>query len=224
VVVPDNATAVSGTWTNIHVMANDAGNATRITSVSRPTRGGTTQIVTNTTGKDHIRYMSQNGFSGRDSFNYTTADGTATVTVDVAPGPCVNNRCGQLGNCSGGVCSCAAYSGAVPRFVANPDVAARATTPRFPTCRYPGEHRQKLQQCCRMMFAASCQELHDVVHRAQNCDSQPKFLSCMLCMMPCDASRFVHCVVLIGLLLVPVHGCSVPANRQLQLHRHEGSC
>jgi hypothetical protein len=36
------------------VMANDAGDAARITSVTRPLRGGTTLIVTNTTGPHQV--------------------------------------------------------------------------------------------------------------------------------------------------------------------------
>jgi hypothetical protein len=137
---PDNAAAVSGAWTLIDVLANDARPQLRIAAVSQPEGGGRTVLSPGANGdKDSVRYISRSGFTGTAVFNYTTPDGTATVTVNVLPGSCLNNRCGVAGSCQGGKCSCAADSGMVPTFIRNLDAAARAVTPRVPACRYPGE-------------------------------------------------------------------------------------
>jgi hypothetical protein len=52
-----------------------------------------------------------------------------------------------MGTCANGSCSCAANSGMVPLFIANPDAAARALTPRAPACRYPGEQLCTIAAC-----------------------------------------------------------------------------
>jgi hypothetical protein len=121
VVLQDSATAVSGTWTVIPVLANDAGNTKRIQAVSRRVSGGRVVIVANATaGADVIKYLSKDGFIGQDAFNYTTADGTGIVTVDVTPGSCEGSKCGVLGSCSAGRCSCAADSGMLPHLWSTP--------------------------------------------------------------------------------------------------------
>jgi hypothetical protein len=135
----DNATAVSGTWTVIPVLANDVGAARRIVAASKPLRGGMVVILSNSSAVDVVRYISREGFVGQDTFNYTTADGTANVTVEVTPRSCGSSRCGVLGSCQAGSCSCAPGSGMLPVFVANPNATARVVTPRSPACRYPGE-------------------------------------------------------------------------------------
>jgi hypothetical protein len=94
--INDNATAVSSTWVVIPVLANDLGTARSISVVSQPSRmggaaGGRVVIVRNSTGMDSVKYLSRDSFTGMDSFSYTTTDGTATVTVSVTPGDCLNN-------------------------------------------------------------------------------------------------------------------------------------
>jgi hypothetical protein len=143
-VVSDSTVAESGTWVVIPVLANDAGTATRIAAVSQPLQGGRA-VVVNGTAADTVKYISRDGFTGRDTFIYTTADGNASVTVDVGPGSCTGSSCGLLGSCSNGTCSCASNSGMLLTYGANFGVAARTNRPRVPTCRYPGE-RQKQQQ------------------------------------------------------------------------------
>jgi hypothetical protein len=49
-IAADNATVVSGTWAVMYVLANDAGTARRIESVSKPMQGGKAVVVVNTTG------------------------------------------------------------------------------------------------------------------------------------------------------------------------------
>jgi hypothetical protein len=137
-VLQDSSTAVSGTWTVIPVLANDAHNTSHITAVSKPLNGGRAMIMAAANGVDTVKYISKDGFTGQDAFNYTTADGTAIVTVDVTPGSCAGNKCGVLGSCSSGKCSCAADSGMLPTFVVNQDATTHAATPKVPACRYPG--------------------------------------------------------------------------------------
>jgi hypothetical protein len=138
--VNDNATTASGTWVMIPVLANDHGSTQRISALSKPSvMGGRARIVRNVTGMDAVRYLSKAGFTGIDSFNYTTPDGTAVVTVSVTPGSCLGSKCGLLGSCNAGACSCAADSGMLPTFVTNPNTTTRTTTPRVPACRYPGD-------------------------------------------------------------------------------------
>jgi hypothetical protein len=136
--IQDSATAVSGTWTTIPVLANDARNASHIMNVSTPVNGGQAVVVAHTSGAEAIKYLSKDGFIGQDVFNYTTAEGTANVTVDVTPGSCAGSKCGALGSCNAGRCSCAADSGMMPVFVVNSNTTARAATPKVPACRYPG--------------------------------------------------------------------------------------
>jgi hypothetical protein len=153
-VLPVNATAVSGTWTVIPVLANDAGAARRIEAVSEPLAGGKAVIAANIAGADTIKYLSRAGFTGTDSFNYTTAAGTASVTVNVTAGSCAGSKCGVLGSCQAGKCSCAPDSGMLPMFVSNPDAAARAATPKVPACRYPGELPVGIIHCVGLASAA----------------------------------------------------------------------
>jgi hypothetical protein len=141
-VLPDNATAMSGTWTVVPVLANDAGTACHIDAVSEPLAGGKVIILTDAAGTDTIKYLSRAGFTGTDTFNYTTAAGTARVLVSVTAGSCAGSKCGLLGSCQAGKCSCAPDSGMLPMFVSNPDAVARAATPKVPACRYPGEWPQ----------------------------------------------------------------------------------
>ena len=86
----DSATARSGTAATINVLANDTdpNNATlRVIAVTDPPRGRT-QIVS---GYTAVRYTSNSGFTGTDTFTYTISNGkvtdTATVTVTVTPPP-----------------------------------------------------------------------------------------------------------------------------------------
>jgi hypothetical protein len=106
----------------------------------KPMQGGKA-VVVNTTGADTIKHISKDGYVGLDTFNYTTADGTADVTVEVTPGSCAGSKCGVLGSCQAGACRCAAGSGLLPVYVANPNATARAVTPNCAACRYPGEQQ-----------------------------------------------------------------------------------
>jgi hypothetical protein len=77
----DSATAQTAIATDINVLANDsdadAGDVLRISAVSTPTSGTATIEGTN------VRYTSNSGFVGTDSFTYTVSDGTATDTATV---------------------------------------------------------------------------------------------------------------------------------------------
>lgn len=87
VVQSDSAETVSGVPVLIDVLANDSdpnGDALELISVSAAS-GGTTSIV-----GDSVRYESDGGFTGTDSFTYTVRDAggaevTGEVTVTVTP-------------------------------------------------------------------------------------------------------------------------------------------
>lgn len=87
VVQSDSAETVSGVPVLIDVLANDSdpnGDALELVSVSSAS-GGTTSIV-----GDSVRYESDGGFTGTDSFTYTVRDAggaevTGEVTVTVTP-------------------------------------------------------------------------------------------------------------------------------------------
>lgn len=87
VVQSDSAETVSGVPVLIDVLANDSdpnGDALELVSVSAAS-GGTTSIV-----GDSVRYESDGGFTGTDSFTYTVRDAggaevTGEVTVTVTP-------------------------------------------------------------------------------------------------------------------------------------------
>jgi hypothetical protein len=80
--------------------------------------------------------------------------------------------CGLLGSCNAGTCSCAADSGMLPTFVANPNTTTRATTPRVPACHYPGETVQTLPKM-RLLVSMIMQLTSSFKLSSRHYDRQP---------------------------------------------------
>lgn len=138
--VADKASVVSGTWATIDVLANDIGNASTILAVTNSTHG-TVKVRRSRDKSDLLRYLSLPGYIGLDRFSYTTAAGTAQVTVQVKPGSCAINACGSRASPGGqcnrmGRCVCPQGTGTVAKYVMHPVASARAVTPMIPACRY----------------------------------------------------------------------------------------
>jgi Tol biopolymer transport system component len=85
----DTASTVAGTPVTIEVLTNDTGEGLSVTDVTDPPNG-TAEINPDNT----ITYISDPGFSGLDTFDYTVTDSsgatdTATVNVTVEPPPLI---------------------------------------------------------------------------------------------------------------------------------------
>lgn len=144
---------MSGRWTAIPVLANDAGGVVRLVAATHPENGGVVKLVrassakaglgaaTSVNGSNIVYYLSKAGYTGADQFTYTISDAsgtltTATVSVQVTPGSCKVHNC-TSGSCDAATGSCVCTApGMVPVFVRNPVVGAVAVTPRVPGCRY----------------------------------------------------------------------------------------
>jgi hypothetical protein len=81
--VMDFAVTPAGTPVVINVLANDPGVGLQIVSVTQGANGTVAINPGNTT----VTYTPNPGFAGFDTFTYTTANGTAAVTVTVAGAP-----------------------------------------------------------------------------------------------------------------------------------------
>ena len=86
---------------NVNVLANDKGQALKVTSFTKPQNG---EVKSSPEGG--LRYTPNSGYKGLDTFSYTISDGVAsdtamvTITVDPVANPCQSNLNGLAGTVS----------------------------------------------------------------------------------------------------------------------------